>query len=165
MDNNIKIGIGATSTVAAIGALGYMFYRYALNNYSFSPKGVSVSSGSLKDEYLNLDLTFELKSTIGVSFIVKHIDLDVFLQGIKVGHILKEDNIVIPSNGTNIVSVPLFVDLTPIKANILSLGMQILSGGLEITIDGFSKCYISGIPIGVNVSVNEKFPITGLNLI
>lgn len=160
-----KVGVGAASTIAAVGVLGYMFYRYALNSYSFTPKGVSIIGGGLKDEYLDLNLTFELKSTIGISFIVKNIDLDVFIQGIKVGHISKEEKIVVPSNGTNIVTVPLYVDLTPIKDNIFSLGMSALSSGLQISIDGFSKCYISGILIGVNVSTNEVFPISGLNLI
>ncbi len=137
-------------------ALGYMSYRYVLANYSFSFARASINNLDWKNNVLDLDLMFDLKSSIGIGFVVKDIELDVFLQGTKVGHISKSDKILVPSNGNTKVSIPLKIDLSVIKDNALSLIGSALKG-VEVLVDGYSKAYISGLPLGINVSVQEKF--------
>jgi hypothetical protein len=139
-----------------IVAFGYMSYRYVLANYSFSFAGASINNLDWNNNVLDLELMFDLKSSIGIGFVVKDIELDVFLQGTKVGHISKSDSILVPSNGNTKVSIPLTVDLSVIKNNALGLLTSALKG-VEVMVDGYSKAYISGIPLGINVSVQEKF--------
>lgn len=142
----------------AIGVLGFAGYKYVLSRYSIKPNGGSVSQFDYANNILEGTISFELKSNIGVGFIIEYMDLDVFFQNVKVAHISKEDKIDVPKRGSTIINVPVSIDLAAIKQNGLSFLTSTLSTRkIEFFVDGFSKGYIKGVPISVNVSVNEKF--------
>ena len=72
-----------------IAAFGYMTYRYVLSNYSIKPITGSITHIDLGNNELDLNLILELKSSIGIGFVIKDIELDILLQVITVGHISK----------------------------------------------------------------------------
>ena len=156
MENKTKVILG--SIALGVPLLGYMAYRYALANYSFTPIGGSIVRFDKQNQKLYCNIQFELKSSIGVGFEVKDIELDILFQGVNIGQVSKKETIIVPSNGKSIITIPLELDITSIKSNIIGFATSFLTGGnLELNIVGFSKSYISGLPIGVNVDVNETF--------
>ena len=137
-----------------IAALGYMYYRYILAQYSFTFKTVLVKN--ISDSQIDLDLMFDLSSNIGVGIEVSQIQADVTFNGIPLGTINKTDKIVVPNNSNVVITIPFSANLDKLRASGVSiLSSVLLTNNRSVSVSGFSSCKISALPFKVNVDINE----------
>ena len=136
-----------------IVALGYMYYRYILSQYSFHFN--KVVPHNITSTEIDVDLLFDVTSNIGVSFVIQGITADIFFNGTQIGTIDKTDSIVVPNDSTKTISIPLSVNLTDLQANGISLLATLLGGSKSISVVGYTSLQISGLPFTVSVDIDE----------
>jgi len=138
-----------------IVALGYMYYRYILSQYSF--KFNKVVPHNISMENIDVDLLFDVTSNIGVSFEIQQINASVLFNGINVGTINQTENIVVPNDATKTIAIPFSVDLTQLKQDSLSLITSVFLGNntKNISVTGFTSVKISGLPITIDVDFDQ----------
>ena len=134
-------------------ALGYMYYRYILSQYSFHFN--KVIPHNITTTQIDVDLLFDVSSNVGVSFVIQGITADIYFNGTKIGTIDKTDNIVVPNDSTKTISIPLSVDLNELQANGISILSTLFGGKKSISIVGYTSLQISGLPFTVSVDIDE----------
>lgn len=148
----IKLGVG----VGCVGILGFMAYQYLLSKYSIKPNGATITGYNIATGILDVTVHIQLTSDIGLSFVVKDLELDVVADGLKIADISNTDNTIIPNYGAVVLNIPIKIDTTQIVNNAVSLTAAYLGGGgIPVRIIGYSMVYIKGIPFGFQVNIDE----------
>jgi len=153
---NWSIGEKILAGVMATLGLSYMFYRYAMANYGFNFKTATITDLSFTNKTVSINLIFELSSRIGIQFVVKDIEADILLNGVKVAHISKTDSIVVPANGGVTIAIPLDIDLTQLAGDAIGQIQSIAGGNKNIHIVGSSSAYVSSLPVSVSVNIDQS---------
>jgi LEA14-like dessication related protein len=152
------VKIGLISAAVAVPILGYSYYRYALNAYTFKVKSGSVTKVDLQNGIIKLRLTIALTSKIGINFTLTSLNLQFFVNGILAATVAQQNNVIIPANGSSDLNVEVTIDANTVKSNIIKLITEIVqSKRLEIDVKGDTKLRMLGLPLDFNAPVQDKY--------
>jgi len=113
-------------------------------------------------DYLDLQLELELKNPSAVSLTVSEFEMDVYLEGVKIGNTAKRGEYTIPKYGSNLLT---FNVRTYYKQLGPALGMLISKIGNinEVKVRLKGKLYVQTVP-GVFAPVPFDITDTAINL-
>ena len=151
--------------IAAL-TLAYQAFKYIkrqaalLEKWDYNILGVRLM-GVSKD-YLDLQLELELKNPSAVSLTVSEFEMDVYLDGIKIGNTAKRGEYTIPKYGSNLLT---FNVRTYYKQLGPALGVLITKIGNinEVKVRLKGKLYVQTVP-GVFAPVPFDITDTAINL-
>jgi LEA14-like dessication related protein len=151
--------------IAAL-TLAYQAFKYIkrqaalLEKWDYNILGVRLM-GVTKD-YLDLQLELELKNPSAVSLTVSEFEMDVYLDGIKIGNTAKRGEYTIPKYGSNLLT---FNVRTYYKQLGPALGVLISKIGNinEVKVRLKGKLYVQTVP-GVFAPVPFDITDTAINL-
>jgi LEA14-like dessication related protein len=89
----------------AVAVLAWRVFEYAktqyrlLQKWDYSILGTRIKT--ITPQYLDMELKMEIKNLSGISLTVADFDMDVFVDGVKIGSAQKRDAYNIPKYGTN----------------------------------------------------------------
>jgi LEA14-like dessication related protein len=89
----------------AVAVLAWRVFEYAktqyrlLQKWDYSILGTRIKT--ITPQYLDVELKMEIKNLSGISLTVADFDMDVFVDGVKIGSAQKRDAYNIPKYGTN----------------------------------------------------------------
>lgn len=127
-------------TVAVIGGGIYYYYKQVtlLTNLDYKLIGFHVESLSLTQSVVDLDMRIWSKSTIEAT--IKNLDLNVFIDGVKLGNVTEISTIVIPAKGYSDVKLKVILSPLQIGENVLNLFNNYSSNkDSKILMTGFAK--------------------------
>jgi LEA14-like dessication related protein len=146
--------------------LAYQAYKYIRRQASLLEKWdyniLAVRLMGVSKDYLDLQLELELKNPSAVSLTVSQFEMDVYLDGIKIGNTAKQGQYTIPKYGSNLLT---FNVRTFYKQLGPALGMLISKIGNinEVKVRLKGKLYVQTVP-GVFAPVPFDITDTALNL-
>ena len=89
----------------AVAVLAWRVFEYAKKQYRLLQKWDYQIIGNriktITPQYLDVELKMEIKNLSGISLTVADFDMDVFVDGVKIGSAQKRDAYEIPKYGTN----------------------------------------------------------------
>ena len=151
--------------IAAI-TLAYQAYKYIkgqatlLKKWDYDILGVRLM-GVTKD-YLDLQIELELKNSAAVSLTVSEFEMDVYLDGIKVGNTAKQGQYTIPKYGSDVLTFNVrafYKTLGPLLGQLISKIGKI--NQVQVRLKG--KLYVQTVP-GVFAPVPFDITDSALNL-
>jgi len=151
--------------IAAL-TLVYQAYKYIKRQTALLEKWdyniLAVRLMGVSKDYLDLQLELELKNPSAVSLTVSQFEMDVYLDGIKIGNTAKQGEYTIPKYGSNLLT---FNVRTYYKQLGPALGMLISKIGNinEVKVRLKGKLYVQTVP-GVFAPVPFDITDTALNL-
>ena len=151
--------------VAAL-TLAYQAYKYIRRQAALLEKWdyniLAVRLMGVSKEYLDLQLELELKNPSAVSLTVSEFEMDVYLDGIKIGNTAKRGEYTIPKYGSNLLT---FNVRTYYKQLGPALGVLISKIGKinEVKVRLKGKLYVQTVP-GVFAPVPFDITDTAINL-
>jgi len=151
--------------VAAL-TLVYQAYKYIKRQAALLEKWdyniLAVRLMGVSKDYLDLQLELELKNPSAVSLTVSEFEMDVYLEGVKIGNTAKQGEYTIPKYGSNLLT---FNVRTYYKQLGPALGMLISKIGNinEVKVRLKGKLYVQTVP-GVFAPVPFDITDTALNL-
>jgi len=151
--------------IAAL-TLAYQAYKYIRRQAALLEKWdyniLAVRLMGVTKDYLDLQLELELKNPSAVSLTVSEFEMDVYLDGIKIGNTAKRGQYTIPKYGSNLLTFNVrayYKQLGP------ALGVVISKIGkidqVQVRLKG--KLYVQTVP-GVFAPVPFDITDTALNL-
>ena len=107
--------------VLVIGGGAYYYYKQVslLQNLKYKLIGFHIEALSLTQSVVNLDMRIWSESTLEAT--VKNLDLNVFLDGVKLGNVSEVSTIVIPAKGYSDVKLKVIFSPLQIGQNTLNL--------------------------------------------
>jgi len=151
--------------IAAL-TLVYQAYKYIKRQSALLEKWdyniLAVRLMGVSKDYLDLQLELELKNPSAVSLTVSEFEMDVYLEGVKIGNTAKQGEYSIPKYGSNLLT---FNVRTYYKQLGPALGMLISKIGNinEVKVRLKGKLYVQTVP-GVFAPVPFDITDTALNL-
>ena len=151
--------------IAAL-TLAYQAYKYIRRQAALLEKWdyniLAVRLMGVSKEYLDLQLELELKNPSAVSLTVSEFEMDVYLDGIKIGNTAKRGQYTIPKYGSNLLT---FNVRTYYKQLGPALGVLISKIGNinEVKVRLKGKLYVQTVP-GVFAPVPFDITDTAINL-
>jgi len=151
--------------VAAL-TLVYQAYKYIKRQTALLEKWdyniLAVRLMGVSKDYLDLQLELELKNPSAVSLTVSEFEMDVYLEGVKIGNTAKRGEYTIPKYGSNLLT---FNVRTYYKQLGPALGMLISKIGNinEVKVRLKGKLYVQTVP-GVFAPVPFDITDTAINL-
>jgi len=151
--------------IAAL-TLVYQAYKYIKRQSALLEKWdyniLAVRLMGVSKDYLDLQLELELKNPSAVSLTVSEFEMDVYLEGVKIGNTAKRGEYTIPKYGSNLL---IFNVRTYYKQLGPALGMLISKIGNinEVKVRLKGKLYVQTVP-GVFAPVPFDITDTALNL-
>ena len=151
--------------VAAL-TLAYQAFRYIKRQAALLEKWdyniLAVRLMGVSKDYLDLQLELELKNPSAVSLTVSEFEMDVYLDGIKIGNTAKRGKYTIPKYGSNLLTFNVrayYKKLGP------ALGVLISKIGKinEVKVRLKGKLYVQTVP-GVFAPVPFDITDTAINL-
>jgi len=89
----------------AVAVLAWRVFEYAKKQYRLLQKWnyeiLGTRIKTITPQYLDVELKMEIKNLSGISLTVADFDMDVFVDGVKIGSAQKRDAYEIPKYGTN----------------------------------------------------------------
>lgn len=89
----------------AVAVLAWRVFEYAKKQYRLLQKWdyqiIGTRIKTITPQYLDVELKMEIKNLSGISLTVADFDMDVFVDGVKIGSAQKRDAYEIPKYGTN----------------------------------------------------------------
>lgn len=89
----------------AVALLAWRVFEYAKKQYRLLQKWdyqiIGTRIKTITPQYLDVELKMEIKNLSGISLTVADFDMDVFVDGVKIGSAQKRDAYEIPKYGTN----------------------------------------------------------------
>lgn len=89
----------------AVAVLAWRVFEYAKTQYRLLQKWdykiLGTRIKTITPQYLDVELKMEIKNLSGISLTVADFDMDVFVDGVKIGSAQKRDAYEIPKYGTN----------------------------------------------------------------
>ena len=89
----------------AVAVLAWRVFEYAKKQYRLLQKWdyeiLGTRIKTITPQYLDVELKMEIKNLSGISLSVADFDMDVFVDGVKLGSAQKRDAYEIPKYGTN----------------------------------------------------------------
>jgi len=89
----------------AVAVLAWRVFEYAKKQYRLLQKWdyeiIGTRIKTITPQYLDVELKMEIKNLSGISLTVADFDMDVFVDGVKLGSAQKRDAYEIPKYGTN----------------------------------------------------------------
>lgn len=89
----------------AVAVLAWRVFEYAKTQYRLLQKWdyqiIGTRIKTITPQYLDVELKMEIKNLSGISLTVADFDMDVFVDGVKIGSAQKRDAYEIPKYGTN----------------------------------------------------------------
>jgi len=89
----------------AVAVLAWRVFEYAKKQYRLLQKWdyqiIGTRIKTITPQYLDVELKMEIKNLSGISLTVADFDMDVFVDGVKIGSAQKRDAYEIPKCGTN----------------------------------------------------------------
>ena len=89
----------------AVAVLAWRVFEYAKKQYRLLQKWdyeiLGTRIKTITPQYLDVELKMEIKNLSGISLSVADFDMDVFVDGVKIGSAQKRDAYEIPKYGTN----------------------------------------------------------------
>jgi len=146
--------------------LVYQAYKYIKRQAALLEKWdyniLAVRLMGVSKDYLDLQLELELKNPSAVSLTVSEFEMDVYLEGVKIGNTAKQGEYTIPKYGSNLLT---FNVRTYYKQLGPALGMLISKIGNinEVKVRLKGKLYVQTVP-GVFAPVPFDITDTALNL-
>jgi LEA14-like dessication related protein len=146
--------------------LAYQAYKYIKRQAALLEKWdyniLAVRLMGVSKDYLDLQLELELKNPSAVSLTVSEFEMDVYLEGVKIGNTAKRGEYTIPKYGSNLLT---FNVRTYYKQLGPALGMLISKIGNinEVKVRLKGKLYVQTVP-GVFAPVPFDITDTALNL-
>jgi len=146
--------------------LAYQAYKYIKRQAALLEKWdyniLAVRLMGVSKDYLDLQLELELKNPSAVSLTVSEFEMDVYLEGVKIGNTAKQGEYTIPKYGSNLLT---FNVRTYYKQLGPALGMLISKIGNinEVKVRLKGKLYVQTVP-GVFAPVPFDITDTALNL-
>lgn len=122
----MRKGLIIAGAIGAVGVGGYFFYREQyrrLQNISFKLEGIKVNSISLKD--VDIDLKIRLISEATIEAVVTDLNLDVFVNDVKVGVVTGSSPIIIPAKGYSIADLKVKSNVSEVAKDAVNLGTEI----------------------------------------
>ena len=151
--------------IAAL-TLAYQAYKYIKRQTALLEKWdyniLAVRLMGVSKDYLDLQLELELKNPSAVSLTVSEFEMDVYLDGIKIGNTAKRGEYTIPKYGSNLLTFNVrayYKQLGP------ALGVLISKIGKinEVKVRLKGKLYVQTVP-GVFAPVPFDITDTAINL-
>ena len=146
--------------------LAYQAYKYIKRQAALLEKWdyniLAVRLMGVSKDYLDLQLELELKNPSAVSLTVSEFEMDVYLEGVKIGNTAKRGEYTIPKYGSNLLT---FNVRTYYKQLGPALGMLISKIGNinEVKVRLKGKLYVQTVP-GVFAPVPFDITDTAINL-
>jgi len=150
----IGLAVGIPLTV-------YLAYIYIIGNYDFSVADISVNG--INGNTLSLNINVNISSNIGIQFAISNIYFDIYIQGYKVGNVNQDENIVIPNKGVVPLLLTANVDISQIQTNagsILISGVTGNGNNYNVSLVGYTRVQVGGIPITANVAISEGYQLS-----
>ncbi len=144
--------------VAVIGFTAFTFYKKQFDklidmDYEFM--AVQLESASLDNTVANVKIKLISDSTLEA--VIKDLDLDIYIDGVYVGNITENKEILIPAKGYSIVDFHIKADVTEVKTNALNLiGKIWINKDAILTLKGKAKIKFAFLNIPVPVDYTES---------
>ncbi len=120
----MKKAIIIGSIVVLIGGAGYYFYTREINklyNMNYEFVGIQFENLSLATPVMNIRLKITSDSTLEAQ--LSDLDLDVYINGAKIGKITDVKKIIIPAKGYSFVDIKVALDST----ELMGKGFQLIA--------------------------------------
>lgn len=89
----------------AVAVLAWRVFEYAKTQYRLLQKWdysiIGTRIKTITPQYIDIELKMQIKNLSGISLTIADFDMDVFVDGVKIGSAQKRDAYEIPKYGTN----------------------------------------------------------------
>lgn len=130
-----------SSIVLVVGGGIYYFYKRQielLKELTYKPMGLQLVKLDMDESIINLKL--RITSTSTIEAMVDELNLDFYLNGIKLANIVENRTIVIPARGYSDVDLKIAFSPQAIKENVVSLGSYFIQKkDALIRLNGYAK--------------------------
>ncbi len=152
MSKKTAIILGASLLAIPVG--GYAYFKHIERNLEFAFSGIHING--TQNAILDLDISFEVASKIGMKFTVMTTDINIYTNGSLVGTAAQQFPVVVPNRTRAILTVNSKIDLRGVGTSLYSVllgAVGVGSKGVTVNIRGFAT-------IRVDIPLFNKFNIT-----
>ena len=142
--------------VAVLGISGYIFYSNQVEKLmNMRYKFLAIKNVSVGETAFDVKVRIESDSTLEAQ--VTDLDLDVFVNGRKVGKIVDNSKMIIPAKGYSVIDFKVIADLDSIGLNALNLAGEVWKNkDATLTLRGKAKVKTSFISFRVPIDYTES---------
>ena len=144
--------------VGAVATGGYLFYKSQyekLLDMQYTPLGIQVDISD--DATTKAKIKLQISSDATIEAVIKRLDLEVSVNGVYLGKINEDREIIIPAKGYSIVDINISVSNMQVITNAVNLAGQIFKQkDAELTLKGKVKVKTAFLTVNVPVNYTES---------
>lgn len=138
--------------IIAVPVIGYAYYKYVVTHYDYNLSDVQVIN--FNGQNSTIQITIDVKSTIGIAFTITDVYFDIYLQGYKIGNVTQQGNVTVPNFGYTQLVLTANVDLSMVTGNIVNVAYNALQGNnLNLSMVGYTHVKVGAMPFTTNVAL------------
>lgn len=154
----MKKTIIVLSIVAVLGVGGYLFYKSQIDKlYGMDYGFESVRFENIAFDNTVIDLKLRVTSDSTLEAEISDLDLDAYINGVKVGKIVDNRKIIIPAKGYSIVDIKVSINMDEVRMNgIAVLGDIWKNKDANLTLKGSAKVKTAFIKVPTKIDYTES---------